>query len=153
MTRYGIGPKFSAAAALYGLPAGWLTYRYPEVFSIRCIPYLLLVGVGAALLLAGGVIYARVLRTFNAGYRQGKLVREGAFSIVRHPIYAAWIWLIIPGFVLFFRSWPLLAAPLVAYVAFKVFVHEEDASLRREFGESYSQYRSETNEMFPFRRQ
>jgi len=150
MTRCGIGPKFFASAALYGLPAGWLTYRYPDVVLIQCIPYWVWACFAVGLLVAGVAIYAKALRTFNAGRRNSRLVTEGAYSVVRHPIYAAWIWLIIPGFVLLFRSWPLLAVPLVAYAAFKAFIHEEDDYLRRKFGQSYLEYRSKTGELFPF---
>ena len=98
----------------------------------------------------GAAIYAKALRTFNAGYGKGELVTEGAFSIVRHPIYATWIWLIIPGFVLFFRSWLLLAVPLVAYAGFKAFIHEEDEYLQRKFGQFYLKYRFRVKELFPF---
>jgi len=102
------------------------------------------------LLVVGTGSYANALRTFNTGYRKEELITRGAFSVVRHPIYAAWILLIIPGFVLLFRSWPLLAVPLVAYAAFKAFIHEEDDYLQRKFGQSYLKYRSKVGEMFPF---
>ncbi|MFC1462637.1 methyltransferase family protein [Verrucomicrobiota bacterium] len=149
MTRYGIGPKFFAATVLYGLPAGWLTYRYPDLFSIQCIPYWGLLCLAVGLLVVGATIYAKALRAFRDGYSKGHLVTQGIFSVVRHPIYAAWIWLIIPGFVLFFRSWLLLAVPFVAYAAFKVFIREEDECLQQRFGETYAQYRSRVNELFP----
>jgi len=152
MSRCGIGPKFFAVAVLCGIPMGWLTYRYPEVFSMQSIPYWVFACFAIGFLVVGGVIYAKALRTFNAGYRKEKLVTEGAFSVVRHLIYAAWILLIIPGFVLFFRSWLLLAVPLVAYAAFKAFVHEEDDYLQRKFGQSYLKYRFRVNELFPFRK-
>ena len=150
MTRCGIGPKFFTIAVLYAIPAGWLSYRYPDLFVIRSVPYWAIVCVAAGLLAVGTVIYAKALRTFNRCYRQGCLAREGAFSLVRHPIYAAWIWLIIPGCVLFFRSWLLLTVPFVAYVVFKVLIREEDDYLHRKFGQSYLEYRSRTREMFPF---
>jgi len=150
MTRCGIGPKFFAIAVLYGIPAAWLTYRYPDQLSIRCIPYWVHACVAVGLLVVGTGSYANALRTFNTGYRKEELITRGAFSVVRHPIYAAWILLIIPGFVLLFRSWPLLAVPLVAYAAFKAFIHEEDDYLQRKFGQSYLKYRSKVGEMFPF---
>ena len=70
--------------------------------------------------------------------------------VVGATIYAAWILLIIPGFVLLFRSWLLLAVPMGAYAAFKAFIHEEDEYLDNRFGQAYSQYRSRVNELFPF---
>jgi len=149
MQRFGIAPKFSGIAAVYGIPAGWLTYRHPDVFVIRSIPYWGLAGFAAGLLVAGTAVYVKSLRAFNVAYREGRLVTEGPFAVVRHPIYAAWILLIIPGVALFFRSWLLLPVPLVAYVAFKVFIHEEDDCLRRRFGQSYLEYRFGVGELFP----
>ena len=150
MTRCGIGPKFFILAVLYAVPAGWVSYRYPDLFLIRAVPYWAIASVAAAVLTAGTVIYAKALRTFNRCYREGRLAMEGMFSVVRHPIYAAWIWLIIPGFVLLFRSWLLLATPLAAYAGFKVIIREEDDYLQQQFGRSYLKYRSRSSEMFPF---
>lgn len=150
MTRCGIGPKFFTIAVLYGIPAGWLTCRFPDLFSIKCVPYWIVAAFGVALLAAGVTIYIKALRTFNTDYGKGALTTKGPFSVVRHPIYAAWILLIIPGFVLFFRSWLLLGVPLAAYVAFRALIHEEDDHLQRKFGRSYLKYRFRVNEMFPF---
>ena len=100
----------------------------------------------------GVTIYVKALRNFNVDYKKGALATKGPFSVVRHPIYAAWILLIIPGFVLLFRSWLLLGVPPVAYIAFRALIHEEDAHLQRTFGQSYLKYRFRVNEMFPFGR-
>lgn len=150
MTRLGIAPKFSAIAALYAVPAGWLTHRYRELFLIECVSYRALACFASVLLVAGAAVYAKALLTFSADYRKGALVTRGPFSVVRHPIYAAWILLIVPGVVLLFRSWLLLPVPLIAYAAFKVFIHEEDDLLRQKFGQSYLKYRLTTDELFPF---
>ena len=149
MTRCGIGPEFSIAAILSGILTGWLTYLYPDRFIIPCIPYWILVIIGIGFLIAGIVVYVYSLSIFNRGYRKEQLVIDGPYSVVRHPIYAAWILLICPGFVLFFRSWPMLFVPLVAYVSFKTYIHKEDDYLKDKFGQAYSDYRSKVNELFP----
>lgn len=149
MTRCGIGPTFFSGAILYGVFSGWLTYRYPDLMLINC-PYTLLVIPGAACLTAGIVIYIRVLRIFNKAYKKGVLIKEGPFSIIRHPIYSVWILLIIPGVTLLFRSWPMLLTPAVAYAGFRIFVSREEASLEKRFGQDYITYRLSTNELFPF---
>lgn len=150
MTRYGVGPKVFALAALYGMLMGWFSYRYPSLLSIQCLPHWVLACAAVGLVVVGATIYARALRTFNTSCRNDKLVTEGAYSVVRHPIYAAWIWLIIPGLVLFFRSWALLTVPMVTYAVFKVCIHEEDNHLEQRFGKPYLEYRSKTREIFPF---
>ena len=152
MTRCGIGPEFSIITVLSGVLTGWLTYLYPDQFIITCIPYLVLVIIGVGLLMTGTVIYVHSLRVFNRGYRKEQLVIVGPYSVVRHPIYAAWILLICSGTVLFFRSWLMLLVLLLAYISFKAFIHKEDDYLKGKFGQAYSDYRSKVNELFPNRK-
>ena len=149
MTRCGIGPEFSIATVLSGVLTGWLTCLYPDRFIITCIPYWVLVIPGIGFLVAGTVVYVYSLRIFNRGYQKEQLVINGPYSVVRHPIYAAWILLICPGFILFFRSWFMFFVPLVAYVSFKALIHKEDDSLKDKFGAAYSDYRLKINELFP----
>ncbi|KPK75902.1 MAG: hypothetical protein AMJ79_09255 [Phycisphaerae bacterium SM23_30] len=131
---------------------GGLTCFYPDLLTIPGIPYWALAIVGIGFLGAGMALYVYSLRIFNPGYQKGQLVTEGPYSVVRHPIYAAWILLICPGLVLFFRSWPMLFVPLVAYVSFKASIHKEDDYLKDKFGPAYSDYRSKVDELFPNRR-
>jgi len=149
MTRCGIGPKFSIAAILSGILTGWLTSLFPDWFSMACIPYWVLIVFGIVFLVSGSVIYVYSLRVFNRGYRNEQLVTDGPYSVVRHPIYAAWILLICPGVVLFFRSWLMLIVPLAAYASFKIYIHKEDDYLKDKFGQAYLDYRTKTNEIFP----
>ena len=152
MTRCGVGPEFSIAAVLSGILTGWLTYLSPDRFIIPCIPYWILVILGIVFLVVGIVVYVHSLRIFNRGYRKEQLIVAGPYSVVRHPIYAAWILLICPGSVLFFQSWLMLCVPLVAYISFKAYIHKEDDYLKDKFGPAYSDYRSKVDELFPNRR-
>jgi len=150
MTRCGIGPKFSIITVLYGVAASCTTYYHPGFFLIRSIPFWFLVSIGTILLAVGLFIYLVSLKVFNAGYKKGRLVTEGPFSIVRHPIYASWILLVYPGLACFFRSWLMFGAPLVAFIFFKIFIHEEEKHLAKKFGRSYQTYRENVNQLFPF---
>lgn len=150
MTRCGIGPTFTIPAVLYGTAAGVLTYLFPDVLVIRCLPYPLLAAAGAVLLAAGLVVYLVSLRQFTAAYREGRLATTGLFAVVRHPIYAAWILLIFSGAALLTASWPMLGVPAVAWVVFKIFIHREERYLEERFGDDYRAYRSRVNELFPF---
>ena len=152
MTRCGIGPEFSIVAVLFGILTGGLTYLYPDRLTIPRIPYWILAILGIGFLGAGTVVYVYALRIFNPGHQKGQLVTDGPYSVVRHPIYAAWILLICPGLVLFFRSWPMLFVPLTAYVSFKASIHKEDNYLKDKFGPAYLDYRSKVDEIFPNRR-
>lgn len=149
MTRCGIGPKFSIITILFGALAGWLTNLSSDWFVITCISFWVLVIIGISFLVSGIALYVYSLSVFNRGYRNKQLVTSGPFSVVRHPIYAAWIFLICPGTVMFFNSWLMLLVPLVAYITFKVCIHNEEDYLKDEFGQAYLDYKSKTNEIFP----
>ena len=149
MTRCGIGPEFSVVSVLSGILTGGLSYMYPDRLIILCIPYWFLALLGSGFLAAGVAIYIHTLRIFKAGYKRGQLVIEGPYSVVRHPIYATWILLICPGIVLFFRSWPMLFVPLIAYISFKVSIHKEDNYLKEKYGQENLDYRLRVNEFFP----
>lgn len=151
MPRCGIGPQFSIIVVISAVLAGYLTYRCPGLFALRGIPMWLLASLAGVLVSAGVLVYIIALRTFNQAYRQGELVTQGPFAVVRHPIYAAWILLICPGAVLLFRSWLMLFVPLVAYISFKASIHREDQYLEERFGQAYQDYRACTDELFPVR--
>lgn len=87
---------------------------------------------------------------FTVGFNKGELVTTGIFSVVRNPIYAAWILFILPGIMIFFQSWLMLATSLVTYIIFKAFIKEEEQYLEKTFGQAYLDYKSKVNGLFPF---
>lgn len=149
ITRWGIGPKFALPSLLYGIFGAYLTYKYPEHLRIAVAPSWATVACGTGILVAGIVIYAMSLRLLNENMKRGCLVTTGPYGVVRHPVYAAWILLIVPGLALVFGSWPLVTAPAVCYASFKIFIHEEEDALESMFDNAYTGYRSNVPELFP----
>jgi protein-S-isoprenylcysteine O-methyltransferase Ste14 len=90
--------------------------------------------------------------TVMRAYNRDELVTSGAFALVRHPIYAAWITLVFPGLALLIRSWPMLLTPLIAYAIFRRLIHREDEYLEQRFGQAYLDYRGRVNEVIPIPR-
>ncbi|MGR3507155.1 MAG: methyltransferase family protein [Paracoccaceae bacterium] len=77
-----------------------------------------------------------------------RLIRNGPFSYVRHPFYAAYI--------MFWMSWTMatqsyvstfLSAILALQYLLAIFF--EERSLKLAFGEEYDQYRSQTSALIP----
>jgi protein-S-isoprenylcysteine O-methyltransferase Ste14 len=78
-----------------------------------------------------------------------RLVKEGVFSIIRHPMYAAHLlWAIAQPLLL--RNWmagfSLLVPLLPQYL---LSVDEEEKMLLERFGEEYRQYLKRTGRLFP----
>ena len=109
--------------------------------------------VGAILICLSGVLGLwgpLSLGEFTADFRlvKGhKVVRTGAYRWVRHPMYAALIFL-CAGSLLFFKS--LLFLILLALIpAAYVKAREEEKLLIEAFGEEYERYRDVTGMFFP----
>ncbi|MBN1675180.1 MAG: hypothetical protein JXR37_29335 [Kiritimatiellae bacterium] len=153
MSPWGIGLKIGFVTLLYGLPATYLTFRFPGSLAISGIPFTAHAVAGLALGLVGATIYARSLCLLHDALRKGLLVTRGPYAVVRHPIYASWMFILLPAIALLLRSWLLLAAPALAYATFKVLAPQEDGTLESVFGRAYGAYARRVPELFPsFRR-
>lgn len=146
-TIFGVGPKLIAATAAYFVLALWLD-RLAGLPPIAADP-LRLYGAGAVLLAAGGVLWFAAVRTILMMYKLGRLYRQGLYAHCRHPLYAAFILLIVPGICLLANSWPALTVPPFMYLAFRRLIREEENGLIAAFGEEYEQYKKEVNALIP----
>jgi protein-S-isoprenylcysteine O-methyltransferase Ste14 len=152
LSRWGIGPRISTSVTAYGLVAGLLTYKFPGVCLLAPLHHLAMVTLAVILLTTGVAMLAVAGSTVMRAYNHDQLVTSGVFAVVRHPVYSAWIVLILPGLTLLSCSWPLLLAPLVGYAVFRVLIHHEDEYLHNRFGQSYLDYRLRVNEIIPIPR-
>ncbi len=75
----------------------------------------------------------------------------GPFARVRHPLYACWILLILPGCLLPVGSGLALLAVLDSYLVARILVRTEERWLLQGYGEEYSAYRERTGALLPFR--
>ena len=150
-SRWGSGPKMFAPCLFYTLAAWAATLAWPDIFVLRWLPGA--VRTAGALLIAGGLVlwFAGVVTVMRA-YNRDELVTSGAFALVRHPVYAAWITLVFPGLALLTRSWPMLLTPWIAYGIFRRFIPSEDEYLTQRFGQAYLDYCGRVNEVIPIPR-
>lgn len=148
-TQFGIGARIALPAAVCAALAGVATRRWPGVCLLRSVPYPVSLIAGGFLLVLGATLLAFAVVSMKRAYNSNRLATRGVFALCRHPVYAAWIVLIVPGIALLARSWPLMIVPLVAYIAFKFAIHEEDDYLRARFGSAYLEYRAKVNELIP----
>jgi protein-S-isoprenylcysteine O-methyltransferase Ste14 len=148
MTIFGIGPKLVGLSVAYSIIPVALTIAYPGFFNIPLLP-----GVfnffGVVLLALGIPLWLLSIFPLLTGFTQGKLCTTGVYSIVRNPIYSAFIVFIVPAITLFFRSWILFTIPIVMYLVFKKLIKAEELYLEEQFGEEYLKYKSEVNALTP----
>jgi protein-S-isoprenylcysteine O-methyltransferase Ste14 len=88
---------------------------------------------------------------FRAGlYVDHELVRTGPYAIVRHPIYAS-ILAILLSTLLLLTPWVWIAVSLALFVAgTEIRVHVEDNLLASRFGKDFEDYRRRVRAYVPF---
>lgn len=152
MTIWGIGQTMLAAGLAYALPAAGLSLIYPQRFAPKVLPLPLSLGIGVVLLLMGIGMVVAAVRTVVSAFREGELITTGIYGLVRNPIYAAWIFFLIPALTFLVQGWLLLGTSVVVYVAFKLSIRKERDYLRNAFGPAYEEYEQRVNEIFPWPR-
>ncbi len=78
-----------------------------------------------------------------------KLIREGIYGHVRHPMYSAfWLWGLAQAFL--FPNWVVGVSGLLCFaVLYFSRIGKEEAMMREQFGASYDDYCRETGRVIP----
>jgi protein-S-isoprenylcysteine O-methyltransferase Ste14 len=146
---YGTGPKIGRIALPYLAVAIILSVIYPRVFSFGAAVKLPFMVAGIVLLLVALIYYFSTLRLMLPGIKENRLITKGAYRICRNPLYSALILFFFPGLALVCNSWIMLTTSIVAYLVFRIVIHEEEEQLERIFGEEYREYMKLTPRFFP----
>jgi len=77
------------------------------------------------------------------------LVTAAPYRWVRHPMYAAILWLLNPALATLLRSWILLFALIPIYLIWKSAVAAEEKFLAAKFGSAYEDYQKAVWPFFP----
>jgi protein-S-isoprenylcysteine O-methyltransferase Ste14 len=114
------------------------------------------VRLGAALTIAGVAfaIWARIRIAGNWSSdvtlkRDHELIVDGPYAFVRHPIYTG-ILVALIGTALALGEWRGVLAVVLACAAYWRKLRIEEAVMRRQFGEAYSQYAERVAALVPF---
>jgi protein-S-isoprenylcysteine O-methyltransferase Ste14 len=111
---------------------------------------------GGALAAVGTVLFARTHRALGKEWsttleiREGhRLVSDGPYGVVRHPMYSA-LFLVAIGLGLLSANWlVLIARPLALVALAAVRVPSEERMLREHFGGVWDRYRERTGAWIP----
>jgi len=148
-SRWGIGLAWGGTSAAYFAATALVHLSHPDVFRIAQVPNGVFYAVGMVLMLTGIVTYGVALRSLASAFRTGTLATYGPYRVVRHPLYAAWLWMIVPGVTLLFRSWLMLTVPVAMGVLLVVLIGREERRLESEFGRAYAAYKRRVPALFP----
>jgi protein-S-isoprenylcysteine O-methyltransferase Ste14 len=88
------------------------------------------------------------LTPFPKPRSEGRLVRSGIYSRVRHPLYTS-VFLAALGWALLWQSWPALLVALSLAPFFEAKARREETWLREQFAE-YDDYTRHTHRFLPW---
>jgi protein-S-isoprenylcysteine O-methyltransferase Ste14 len=138
-----LGAQLAAVAGVFW--PGEPRWRLPRVVAVGAAT--LLVG-GNVLAAAGALGLGRSLRPLPHLPSGATLRTDGAYGVVRHPIYAGVLLASMGGAVLRARPGPLVALAVLAAVLHLKAGYEERL-LREQFGAAYDEYAQRVSRMVP----
>ena len=86
------------------------------------------------------ILLAWSARSLPPGDRGRKLVTSGAYGIVRHPVYAAFLSCFNFGLAVLLNNWLYVAWAVVQHGVWHCNVRREEALMLRRFPHEYAQY-------------
>jgi protein-S-isoprenylcysteine O-methyltransferase Ste14 len=98
----------------------------------------------------GVTVYVSGVRQFGRALG-GKLVTDGLFAWCRHPFYALWLFLLLPGLACIVGNWLALVAPAMAAGTFAAVIGREERELEERFGQDYRDYSRRVGRLWPRR--
>jgi protein-S-isoprenylcysteine O-methyltransferase Ste14 len=112
------------------------------------------VGIAGGIVLAavGLVFWASAARGLVRAYAADRLAKRGAYGLCRHPIFAWWIFFILPPAALITNSWLFLVAALAAALLAIPSMRREDSALAARYGEEHAEYARRVRALVPIPR-
>jgi len=149
MSIWGIGGKLVLYTALFSAVIVPINSHFLPQWCFTWMPENVALVLGSVFVLIGGVILAMSIIPVTGAFRKGKLASTGIYSVVRNPLYSAWIVFILPGMAIMSRYFLWWLIPVFTYIVFKMLIKKEDTYLEERLGEEYRAYRSKVNELIP----
>ena len=117
-----------------------LTALFPSTFRFTGRYWGVGVAAGIELAAVGIAFWAVAAFSLVRAWRAGKMASRGAYGISRHPIFAWWIWSVLPALAFMLDSWLFLACAVFFYVASRGAARKEDDGLWERFGREFAVY-------------
>ena len=151
---YGVGPYLIAPMFIISILGLILSYyNMIPVYKIDSL-YWLFIGLAVVILLDAIFLwYAAVkISDISKNIENNKLVSDGVYALVRHPIYSAWLQISI-AIILFSQNIYLFILPIIFWIILSIALAKtEEKWLIEKFGDDYVSYAKTTNRFIPFSR-
>lgn len=105
--------------------------------------------VGIELFAVGLLFWASAAMRLIDAFRAGRLATRGAYGLCRHPIFAWWIYFVLPSLALLLDSWLFAGLAILVYVLALDGAKKEEAALLASFGDEYRLYATKVRRLLP----
>ena len=148
MTVWGIGPAVAASGVITAAIACFAGNELHCGYDF--IPPYAAKASGSVLACLGFWLWLDAVIRLTKARRCGILAKTGAYAVVRHPVYAAFIVFVVPGLSLLFNNWLMLGASVVMFAVFKARINREEEFLENSFTSEYREYKKKVRQLIPY---
>lgn len=153
MPVFGIGPVYVVSCLILTI-MGLLADHYCALLESGEVPqFRIFMSITGILLILGGMalwIKSVLFQKITKEIKSGRLLTSGVYSIVRNPIYSAFLF-IFTGALLLASNLYLLVLPLVFWAFLTGLMKcTEEKWLKDKFGEEYTAYCKKVNRVIPW---
>ena len=135
----GSGDRIGLFVAPFAIVGLILNIADPSLFGVGGPPAWLR-AVSIAILVPGLIIWIWTVMLILANVPRGRLITGGPYAWVKHPLYTAVAFLVLPWVGFLLDTWLGLALGVILYIGSRMFAPAEEASLSRSFGGAWLDY-------------
>ena len=151
MPIFGVGPIYVITCLILTIAGIWL-HLNGCIYQGKIIKGKMFFIIAAIFMILLGIylwIQAVIVQKINKKVTEKKLITTGVYSIVRNPVYSAFIF-IFTGILLFTANYILLILPFVFWAFLTILMkNTEEKWLKNEFGKEYEIYLKQVNRVIP----
>jgi protein-S-isoprenylcysteine O-methyltransferase Ste14 len=138
-TLVGSGDKIGLFTLPFLLVGVIFNMLFPSFFSVGGPPLALTV-MALLMLLPGVTFWIWSVILIVTKVPQKKLITNGPYSLVKHPLYTAVALLVVPWVGFLLNTWLGVVIGITLYVGSRLFSPQEEAFLSKTFGSAWDAY-------------
>ena len=135
----GSGDRIGLFTLPFAVAGVILNLANPSLFGVGGPPAWLR-GLSIVLLVAGLAIWARSVILILTNVPRRRLITNGPYAWIKHPLYTAVALLVLPWVGFLLDTWLGVALGAILYLGSRIFRTAEEAALSRAFGDSWREY-------------
>jgi protein-S-isoprenylcysteine O-methyltransferase Ste14 len=116
-----------------------LNIIFPSLFRVGG-PAMVLKVISIIILIIGVIIWLWSVALILIKAPQNKLITNGPYALVKHPIYASVALLVLPWLGFLFKTWLGVLIGIILYIGSRIFSPEEEKILSQTFGAAWDEY-------------